>query len=249
MEDLALTEYSRLVEGKRCQSCGKRLPVPAVVQAEPHPNGWRVKGLAGRQSLWVHCHVCNYDSSLWKLDVPGSTDETHNEIALNGRTGRGPLQVNEEFVEHMQAVKRQLGIKPRRAGDPLLNKQDPKTIIKTNRGFGDLDIPRFDDEGELIWDEDEKMVHDKANLFSMNPNNCLFKWPHKDRRTVRREWIRWRLAKLSKFVDPEFVCDPSRSPRLPAKEKDVLDIFGWQMFKELRRRNLWASPPAGVLGE
>lgn len=65
-------DYAKLVEGKTCRTCGKRLP--AKVEGYPHDGGWIVDGFTSRQWLYVHCSSCGYDNALWKLGIPGDRD-------------------------------------------------------------------------------------------------------------------------------------------------------------------------------
>jgi hypothetical protein len=69
---LDLDDYGRLLRGKTCNFCGG--PLSRLIDAYPHSGGWLVKGFQGRQWLSVRCRKCNYDWSLWKLDIPGDVD-------------------------------------------------------------------------------------------------------------------------------------------------------------------------------
>jgi len=60
-----LSDYARLVVGKKCRSCGKKLS--AKVEHYPHDGGWVVAGFLGRQWLYVRCSKCGYQNALWKL--------------------------------------------------------------------------------------------------------------------------------------------------------------------------------------
>lgn len=68
-----LDDYAKLVQDKACVSCGAIFERP-MIDIYPHDGGWLVKGYDRRQWLSVHCRMCEYDTALWKLDIPGDVD-------------------------------------------------------------------------------------------------------------------------------------------------------------------------------
>lgn len=74
-EMLGLEDYDLLVEGKPCVSC--QSPLPGLVEHYDHSGGWRVRGFAERQWLFVVCQTskCQYENALWKLGIMGRAIE------------------------------------------------------------------------------------------------------------------------------------------------------------------------------
>ena len=68
-ETHTLEEWRALCLKNYCRWCNASLPLE--LRYYRHPNGWLVKGMKGRQWLYVKCARCNYDFSLWKLGVEG----------------------------------------------------------------------------------------------------------------------------------------------------------------------------------
>lgn len=67
---------SKLLENAKlkCVCCGGDLVQSlhgsyVVVNMYDHEYGWKVSKHMERQWLSIHCDVCNYDNSIWKLGV------------------------------------------------------------------------------------------------------------------------------------------------------------------------------------
>lgn len=65
---MRLEEFEAKVAGKKCFSCGQRLP--GKIDYYEHSDGWEVEGFSSRLWLYVECSKCGYQSSLETLGVP-----------------------------------------------------------------------------------------------------------------------------------------------------------------------------------
>jgi hypothetical protein len=67
-----LREYRALVGDQNCKCCaiaGRKTPLPREITHHAHSGGWRVKGFADLQWLYIECPRCESQMSLWKLGV------------------------------------------------------------------------------------------------------------------------------------------------------------------------------------
>jgi hypothetical protein len=86
----ALEEYRALVGDQNCKCCaiaGRKTPLPREITHYAHSGGWRVKGFADLQWLYLECPCCESQESLWKLGVrrdAGDSDDLGNLIFKPG---------------------------------------------------------------------------------------------------------------------------------------------------------------------
>ena len=64
---MKMSDYQAQIVGKVCPACKR--PVPSTIKFYDHAGGYDVEGFSGRQWLYVECHGCQFQISLWKLGV------------------------------------------------------------------------------------------------------------------------------------------------------------------------------------
>ena len=63
-----MNEYKKEMKVTECD-CGNKDLDQQRINAYPHEDGWEVKGLKGKQWLFIVCPECKYEWSLSKLGV------------------------------------------------------------------------------------------------------------------------------------------------------------------------------------
>lgn len=84
---MRLSDYGRLLLGKRCDCEGDPSLAGLPIDHYDHPGGWKVDGFKNRQWLSVRCPKCIYNWSLTKLQIPGKAtfgEQLLEEINIYG---------------------------------------------------------------------------------------------------------------------------------------------------------------------